>query len=458
MGEFVLEHLDSPVDEHVSIIDRELNAAARYPYIYAYPPKGAYRPYFDPESVLRSWEGYAGPLSLYLHVPFCDMKCSFCTLFTTVNQPRERISRYAECLRQEFRMIAERMSGKDVVVDSIYFGGGTPSLLSPHELERLLTDIRSRLTLRESSEISLESTPDALDRAAIDQLAALGFNRMSFGVQSFDAGELTSMGRKYDADLGLSVPAAAIAAGVSNVNVDLIFGIPRQTQTDWIRHLTTAADLGVRTITVYPLVVRDRTQYARQHRMAPEDFLDEKARQEWYDLTVEALAAQGFEAHSEVTFARPGGGCRHEANEFRGLPTLGLGSGSRSYAPTLHYTDDDYSRSRPNQQVIDDYLRSVESGRPAIASAVPLDEAERRLRYVILSLLHKGTSPVEYKATFGEPLNQRFGRWFAALEACDLVEVGGDVVRLTPGGRTHSALIGGLMMSPRMRTLSKDYK
>src|SRR5438067_9982226 len=136
-----LKHLDRPLAEHLSIIRSEIDQAKRYPYVYAYPPKGAYRPFVDHAAVRRAWEGYAGPLSTYVHVPFCDIKCSFCTLFTTVGQPRERLVRYVDCLVREFELVGTGMAGAAVTVESVYFGGGTPGVLTTDELGRVLSHI-----------------------------------------------------------------------------------------------------------------------------------------------------------------------------------------------------------------------------------------------------------------------------------------------------------------------------
>jgi oxygen-independent coproporphyrinogen-3 oxidase len=453
-----LEHLGKSSPEFVALLEREIAEGKRYPYVYTYPPKGAFRPWDDHAAVRESWRDYRGPLSMYVHVPFCDIKCSFCTLFTTIGQPPERIERYVNCLIDEFHLLSSGMAQDAVHLESLYFGGGTPSVLTVEQLGLIVKTIKGTFTFAPDMELSIESTPDAVDEQRITEIAALGVNRVSFGVQSFVESELANMGRHYPAELGRSAPRAALAAGVPNVNVDLIFGIPGQRLDGWLRNLDTAIELGVPTITLYPLVVRERTKYARLHRMSPDDFLDEKGRQQWYETSVERLARHGFTAHSEVTFARPGGGCRHEGNEFRGVPTLGLGSGARSYAPGLQYTDDNYRRKEPNQKVIDAYLAAIEAGRPAVYSAVRLDDDERRLRYAILALLHEGVRADTYRRMFGDDVEQDFGAWFAAVQAVGLGSWVDGAFRLTGAGRTHSAMLAAIMMSPAMRSLNEDYK
>jgi oxygen-independent coproporphyrinogen III oxidase len=451
-----LGHLSRPADELAACLKERIDGATRYPYVYAYPPKGAYRPLGDERAVVDSWRDYVGDLGLYVHVPFCDMKCSFCTLFTTIKQPQDRISRYAECLSRELAIVLGDTGQR--TARSVYFGGGTPTVLRIDEIERVLTTAGRRLHISPDAEISIESTPDAVDREALVRLRALGFNRISFGVQSFAPEELQSMGRRYDPGLSLTAPRSAIDLGFPNVNIDLIFGIPGQRLTDWIANLERAVQLGVSTITVYPLVVRDRTKFARLHHRSPDDFLTEEERERWYAETVDRLAAAGYRQHSEVTFARSGGGCRHEANEFLGLPTLGIGAGARSYAPALHYTNDDYGRDISAHAIIDDYLQDVSAGRASVRMAVSLDRGEQRLRYVMLSLLHQGVDADAYRNRFGEGVSVDFGQWFEALTRCGLAVWTDGRLELTTTGRTHSAMIGHSMFSDSIRQMSGGYR
>jgi oxygen-independent coproporphyrinogen III oxidase len=451
-----LYHLRRPVHVLVDELAGLIANQVRYPYVYTYPPKGAYRPSDDHEAVVASWRD-STELTIYAHVPFCDFKCSFCTLFTTIGQPTDRIDSYRRAMVRELDILIDP-GATQRTVRSLYFGGGTPTVLTPEGIHDLIAAVRQRFVLAPGAEVSVESTPDAVDVAGLQRLADYGVNRISFGVQSFTERELLMMGRRYAPTLSYTAPRDALKVGIPNVNVDLIFGIPGQQYTDWVGHLGAAIELGVQTITLYPLVVRDRTKYARLHRVSPGDFMDESRRGDWYDRSVRMLAEHGYRQRSEVTFARPGGGCEHEANEFRGLPTLGLGAGARSYAPSLHYTNDAYPRVHTNVEVIDRYLRDIAAGRASVASAVGLDPGEQRLRYVILALLHDGVEGGTYQAMFGEGMHDQFGNWFTALTELGFAIADRERVALSAAGRAHSALIGRSMFSREVAAMSEGYR
>src|SRR5262245_29501757 len=192
------------------------------PYVYTYPPKSAYQPFLGPwQRAAESWRGYRGKLALYVHVPFCEMKCTFCDLFTVTNAHEPAVvDRYVRCIATELERMRPYLDDA-ITVGSLYFGGGTPTLLAKHHLQSIVDKVRATFRVDDAAEISIEGAPNTLGPDRFADYLAVGFNRLSIGIQTFDDAELRQMGRHYGAELGVQMARAAVASGISNVNIDL---------------------------------------------------------------------------------------------------------------------------------------------------------------------------------------------------------------------------------------------
>jgi oxygen-independent coproporphyrinogen-3 oxidase len=433
------------VDDLKTRLRTQIAANEMPAYVYTYPPKSAYQPFLGPwQRAAESWQGFRGKLALYVHVPFCEMKCTFCDLFTVTNaHDTPVVDRYVRCVEAELELMRPYLSD-DITVGSLYFGGGTPTLLAKHHLQSIIGKVRDTLRIDSSAEISIEGAPNTLGADRFADYLELGFNRLSIGIQTFDDAELRQMGRTYGAELGATMAGAAVASGIANVNIDLIYGIPDQTRADWQSNLERALAIGPQTVTAYPLVVRDRTTLGKRSRA---DVMHADNRYEWYDFTVDTLAAGGYRPRTLVTYARAGGGCLHEENEYMGMPTLALGAGARKYGPTMHYVDDDYANRRANLATTLAYMDSIERGAIPIRSAVALTKDEQQRRFVILGLLSTGIRRARYAERFGEDVTDGFTTYFDALEAEQLLAVDDDVIALTAKGKKYSSIVGHLLAS-----------
>ncbi len=322
-----------------------------------------------------------------------------------------------------------------------------------------MDQFRSRFkNIDPNAEVCIEAAPNSMNDAQCRELRASGFNRISIGIQSFDDEELTGMGRLYDGDHGRRMVHVALEAGFPNVNIDLIYGLPNQTYQKWLRNLQTAIELGTPSITLYPLAVRSKTTYNKWYKESPGIFRNNLTKYNWYDVAVDLLTSNGYEQQTLVNFAREGGGSRHETNEFMGIPTIGLGSGARSYAPTLHYTNDDYVNRKYITSMISDYLNCIESSDEIpVRSAVSLDREEIIRKYVILRLLRIGVDITDFELRFGESLESKFGPLFDALRLENLVERSGRTEKLTKRGLRFSSIIATMFFSDRVKRLAPDY-
>ena len=452
---------DSLASARADAVRREfslrLARADRATYVYTYPFKGAYRPRNSAECALGSWRRASGPLNIYVHIPYCEMKCSFCNLFTTTRRSRGTRARYVEALVEEIRMFANHVDVRRYQVESIYFGGGTPILLSDDALSEIVGALHEVFRVSADAEISIELAPNSVDESRFPALLKLGFGRVSIGIQSFHQRELQTMGRPYPAELGSRLTFAALAAGFKNVNVDLIYGLPAQDEQTWVENLTTAVNLGVPTITIYPLTLRSRTRFGRGYEQAPNEFLTGRAVYALYDIAVETLYSNGHRQLTAAVFAKKGGGNRHEENEFSGKPTLGFGAAALSYAPNIHYTSGDYLDARPSGEIITEYIEAVRRSQLPIRSSILIDDDESRRRHVILRLLYSGLDKTEYRNRFGECVTDRFDAEIDALRLENCIEQTGERIVLSRRGRRFSSLIADLFASEPVKRLSASY-
>jgi oxygen-independent coproporphyrinogen-3 oxidase len=426
-------------------------------YVYTYPFKGAYRPLTGTGVAVKSWTSASGRLNIYVHVPYCEMKCSFCNLFTTAQHTAETLRRYCDALLKEIRLVATLMSSEGCEVDSLYFGGGTPTLLPAEQLAAIVTELRRVFRFRPDAELAIESAPNSTDEANLRDLLSVGFQRLSFGIQSFDQHELRAMGRTYQAEVGRRMTAAAVEAGFRNVNIDLIYGLPGQSPQAWSLNLDTAVGVGAQTITVYPLTLRARTRFGQMYQGAAENFPQGGDVYHLYDIAVDFLSAHGYRQYSVAGFANDSGGSRHEVNEFRGVPTLGLGVAALSYSPSLHYTSGDYLENGPTP-IIADYVRAVESESLPIRSGIALDDDETRRRHVILGLLYEGIDQRDYETRFGEPIDARFDAEIEALNREGCLDKRGTRLALSRRGRRFSSATASLVASERVKRLAANYR
>ncbi len=268
------------------------------------------------------------PLALYLHIPFCDHRCAYCD-FNAYAGLDGLIPAYTDALIAESRAWSPRI--EDRPVTSVFFGGGTPSLLPPAPLARLVSTIRSAFAVAPDAEWTLEANPGTVDAAAFRRMRALGVNRISLGVQSFDDEELRRLDRIHDAAAAEAAYHAARAAGFDNISLDLMFGLEGQTLDGWARTLDRAVALAPEHLSLYSLTVEEGTPLARRiaRGEAPEPDGDLQA--EMYERARTRMAAAGYEHYEISNWARPGRACRHNIVYWRDGDWLGLGAGAHAH-------------------------------------------------------------------------------------------------------------------------------
>jgi len=351
---------------------------------------------------------------LYIHVPFCARRCSYCDFAIAVRREVPSDAFASAALAEWRGWQAHDAWAQSPIVETIYFGGGTPSRIDPAAVARVLNAIRHDRPVAPEAEITLEANPDDVTPAAAAAWVAAGINRVSLGVQSFDPGVLQWMHRTHTA---AQVPAAVAtlrAAGIADLSLDLIFALPRILQRDWASDLDQALALGPEHLSLYGLTVEPHTPLGRWTARAEVPPLDDDAYAAEFLVADARLREAGFEHYEVSNAARPGRRARHNSAYWRRAPFIGLGPSAHSgFGATRQWNIRDWSA----------YERAVAAGAPIVAGEESLDPAALRLEELYLGLRTSDGLPA---AAIPAPIAEQ---WTGAGWATS-----GDRIRLTPEG------------------------
>lgn len=430
-------------------------------YVYAYPHKTAYRELSEPPELAALWAGEPkDALSLYAHVPFCEVRCGFCNLFTRIGAPGELTTRYLDALDRQATAVREALGdGEPVRFATAAFGGGTPTFLTAAELERLcdIAEKRMGADLR-AVPLSVETSPATATADRLAVLAERGATRLSIGVQSFVEAEARAAvrpQRRADVEAALG---RIRDTGVPVLNIDLIYGIDGQTEESWRRSLDAALAWRPEELYLYPLYVRPLTGLGRT---PPEDDREWDGRRlRLYRHGRDHLLAHGYEQVSMRMFRRrdaaPLGPDDH-ACQTDGM--IGLGCGARSYTSALHYSFDYAVDMREIRSIIDAYTETRDFSRARVGRWV--DAGEARRRHLLQSLLQAEGMPVAgYEERFGSSPFADFPDELGLFEALGWLdgEAPEGLLRLSPEGLAHSDGLGPELFSPGVRAAMAAYE
>ncbi|MER7314803.1 MULTISPECIES: STM4012 family radical SAM protein [Streptomyces] len=437
-------------------------------YVYAYPHKTAYRPLAGHPAgrplLSELWASEPkDALSLYLHIPFCEVRCGFCNLFTRIGAPDELTTRYLDALDRQATAVRDALGDADPVrFAAAAFGGGTPTFLTAGELERLcdIAERRMGADLR-SVPLSVETSPSTATADRLAVLADRGTTRVSIGVQSFVDAEARAAVRPQHRSEVEAALGRIRDARVPVLNIDLIYGIDGQTEESWRFSLDAALAWRPEELYLYPLYVRPLTGLGR-HRTdadAPDRAWDEQ-RLRLYRAGRDHLLAHGYEQVSMRMFRlkdAPQAGPDDYACQTDGM--IGLGCGARSYTSSLHYSFDYAVEMRGIRGIIDDFTATGDFSRAEVGRYVTGDEARRR--HLLQSLLQaEGMDRAGYRERFGTDPHADFPaelERFAARGWLDGSAAPGGL-RLSPEGLAHSDALGPELFSPAVRAAMSAYE
>ncbi|RWX51798.1 coproporphyrinogen III oxidase, anaerobic [Candidatus Electrothrix marina] len=269
-------------------------------------------------------------LGLYLHVPFCLRKCPYCSFYSLAGRT-DLHDRYARAISTQLRFFAEEYRDQQRPLTSIFFGGGTPTLLAPETLSRLLAECLAQFPCADGAEISIEVNPATVDAAGLHVLRRAGFNRLSIGVQSLKDSELCQLDRPHTVADAVRTFQMARAAGFDNINLDLMYGLPWQDLHAWRNTLDHALELQPEHLSIYELTIEAGTPFAQQQEQGRFSLPDEDTVLLMLETTQQALKQAGLSRYEISNYAKPGCRCRHNINYWQNGEYIGLGAGAVAF-------------------------------------------------------------------------------------------------------------------------------
>lgn len=358
---------------------------------------------------------------IYLHIPFCKTRCIYCDFYSTTRS--ELKSRYVQALCRELEMRRDYLKGEPI--ETVYFGGGTPSQLCEEDFRQIFETIRRCYGMEHCHEITLEANPDDLSEEYLHMLSSLPFNRISMGIQTFDDTTLRLLRRRHDAQTATEAVRRCRQAGFRNISIDLIYGLPGETKERWTNDLRRAIALNVEHISAYHLTYEEETPIYKmlmQHQVSE---VDEETSLDFFTLLTDHLQAAGFEHYEISNFCRPGKYSRHNSSYWKGIPYLGCGPSAHSF---------DGNTREWNVSSIDLYIIGIEEGRRNFETEY-LSPTTRYNEFIITTMRTTWGTPIEkLRTTFSEELWTYCRKMAAPYLTGGMLEERDGVLRLTREG------------------------
>ncbi len=369
------------------------------------------------------------PIGLYIHVPFCRQKCFYCD-FPSYAGKETLMQGYVDALTKEIENRAKEYP--DRIVTSVFFGGGTPTTLSISMLEQLMEAVWNCWTITEDAEITTEANPGTLDRAMAKALRKMGFNRLSMGVQAWQNDLLKELGRIHTIEVFWENYRAVREAGFHNVNVDLMFALPRQTMAAWQETLRNITALSPEHISAYSLILEEGTPFFEKYEKGELQPADEDLDREMYHWAVSYLAEMGYEQYEISNFAKKDRQSRHNRIYWQAEEYLGLGLGAHSYMDGKRFH---------NPYDLQAYICAKGKTSLLNEDEESISETDAMAECMFLGLrLTEGVSFHRFQARFGREMKAIYGSQIEELKAAGLLEETETGVRLTKRGMDLSNL------------------
>ncbi len=378
---------------------------------------------------------------IYIHIPFCRSRCSYCDFATDVFRNNETVERYVNALCEEIENAEARTLVRaqlrddegaltsvraSAQIDTIYFGGGTPSLLSSKQLEKILNAIHKKFPIDKNIELTMEMNPATVSLETLKEYRNLGVNRASFGVQTFNDRSLKLLARGHDAADARKTFELLRESGFENVSFDLIAGLPHQTIKDWSRNLDEALKLAPEHLSLYLLEIHEGTPLAEQIRSNRQPMPDEDLAGEMYELMLDKTAAKGYTQYEISNFSLPERESKHNSKYWRCEPVFAFGVSAHSF---------DGQTRRANERDTNKYVSLVENNESPVVFEETLSAKQLSSEFAFLNLrMANGLDLDEYKRRFGADLNEEFSQDLDRLKEAQLIEFDENRLKLTRKG------------------------
>ncbi|MGB3640198.1 MAG: STM4012 family radical SAM protein [Rivularia sp. (in: cyanobacteria)] len=425
-------------------------------YVYSYPHKTAYRPISPQKPLTDVWaKEDKGALFLYIHIPFCEMRCGFCNLFTTVTHNEDFVTQYVNTLQKQAKHVKTALGNASFA--RLAIGGGTPTQLPIHHLETVLNVAEDTMGADlQQIPISVEMSPETATKDKLRLLRSRGVTRASIGVQSFVESEVAAVNRRQTTAEVEAALTRMRSAGFPIINIDLIYGLPGQTVGTWLRSIRDALRFEPEEIFLYPLYVRPLTGLGTSDK-------------EWDDIRLNCyrqgrdyLLSQGYTQTSMRMFQRetlcitslhqePVYCCQADG-------MVGIGCGARSYTDDLHYSNEYAVGGKGIREILQGYIQTPEESFDFVNYGFQLDAEEKRRRYILLSLLsHEGLNLGSYQKRFNTKAFDDFPE-LSELFDLNLATEDKGILQLTQLGVEYSDAVGEWLFSDKVRDLMQRYE
>lgn len=361
------------------------------------------------------------PLGLYIHVPFCIKKCNYCDFLSFAADAQKRHS-YVQSLRQEMENWKDKVSAYKV--DTIFIGGGTPSVLSVEEMNDIFQGIYDSFSLAGLEEFTIECNPGTVSKEKFALYRQAGVNRISFGMQSAREDELKKLGRIHSFAEFLDSYRMARHTGFDNINIDIMSAIPGQTKESYEKTLKCVTELAPEHISSYSLIIEEGTPFYEKYAEQPP--VDEDTDRWMYERTREVLGEAGYERYEISNYAKEGKACRHNLKYWVREEYLGLGLGAASFLSHTRFS---------NERDMEVYREQTGKGKCPVAETERLSLADEKAEFMYLGLrCMKGVSKKRFRECFGEDIENCFGKEIIRCQRQGLIEENGSHIYLTKRG------------------------
>ncbi len=357
---------------------------------------------------------------LYIHVPFCSSKCNYCD-FNSYAGRFDVAESYFEALKREIELYYNTMRYN--LVDTIFIGGGTPSSVNQKYIIEVLNLCKIKFNISETCEISIESNPGTLDVEKLNAYRRSGINRISIGLQAYQSKLLKYLGRCHSKEDFIASVELAKKAGFTNINADVIFGIPGQTMEDWAETLKVLVELDITHISAYSLKIEEGTRFGDMLESGELTQVEDELDRNMYHYAIDFLKENGFMQYELSNFAKKGYQCKHNLTYWKCVDYLGLGAGAHSLLEGERFS---------NKYTMESYISFMEKGLKPVEERYQMEFSDKVSEYMFLGLrLNQGINNSEFKKLFGQDMFSMYEESFKELQQNNLIEISGERVSLT---------------------------
>lgn len=360
--------------------------------------------------------------SIYIHIPFCDHKCIYCDFYSIINY--ENVTNYLTALKKEIEFFASEYSNDRQII-SIFFGGGTPSLMEVNYIDQIISIIKKYFNLLPNAEITLETNPGTVDRIKLKEFREIGINRLSVGVQSFDEDDLKFLTRIHDSKTAINTINDAYNIGFENISLDLIFNLPNQTKEKWQKNLEIATSLPIKHISAYSLILEKGTILNKMVLDGKVKIQDETHDAELYQLTIEYLTNMNFAQYEVSNFAEENFQCVHNNSYWHYKDYLGFGTSAHSFVNGKRWWNISSTRL---------FIEAINKNQNAVVGEEILSQEQMEEEFIMLALRSSGLDLSKLEKKFGTKWYKKNKHTIEELVNNNLMQIDSHKLMLTPKG------------------------